>query len=189
MLRYSAGHTTGNMSNTLDPEPGFSLATFVLRPESIGSSHIRSNDVSEPPHIVANYLRHEHDVASTIGSYRLIQKIAVDKALEGLIQSADPAFAALRTDEDLLGCARATGLTSYHPIGTCKIGVDSASVVDPRLRVIGVTGLRVADAAIMPTMPSSNTHGPVALHRAGRSRPSAWAARDREKPSGDGARG
>lgn len=163
MLHYSAGHATGNMSNKLDPEPGFSLSTFVLRPESVGSCHIRSGEASDPPRIVANYLQHERDINSTVGAYRLIGKMVSDTAFDGLIQSVDPAFAALRTDEDLLGWARATGLTSYHPIGTCKMGTDPASVVDPRLRVIGVTGLRVADAAIMPTMPSSNTHAPAVV--------------------------
>ncbi len=163
LLHYSAGHSTENISARLDSMPGFSLSNFVLRPESAGSCHIRINDADAPPEISANYLRHEDDIRSTIGALRLIGKIVADNAFRDFVRSVDPAFEPLGRDDELLDWARSTGLSSYHPIGTCKMGVDTLSVVDSKLRVIGIAGLRVADAAIMPTMPSSNTHAPAVM--------------------------
>ncbi|AAK91023.1 GMC family oxidoreductase [Agrobacterium rhizogenes] len=163
MLHFSAPHNTGNISGRLDEFPGFSISTFVLRPNSTGSSHIRSGAAAEPPAIVANYLSHEEDLRSMLGAFRFINRIASDSVFDDLMVSRDNDLAGLQSDQDILEWAKTTGLTSYHPIGTCKMGTDSASVVDPRLRVIGVDGLRVVDASVMPTMPSSNTHGPTVM--------------------------
>ncbi len=95
--------------------------------------------------------------------FEFINRIASDSVFDDLMVSRDNDLAGLQSDQDILEWAKTTGLTSYHPIGTCKMGTDSASVVDPRLRVIGVDGLRVVDASVMPTMPSSNTHGPTVM--------------------------
>ncbi len=144
----------------LDPYPGFSIGCYVLRPESQGSVHIRSPEASEPPEIRANYLAAEHDIRTIVAAMRMIRKIAAQPALaQYIVRETRPGPEALN-DEALLDHARATGQTSYHPIGTCRMGRDERAVVDATLRVHGVEGLRVCDAAIMPTMVASNTNAP-----------------------------
>ncbi|THF66670.1 GMC family oxidoreductase [Pseudothauera nasutitermitis] len=163
LLHYSAGHQSGNLSNTLDRHPGFSLSSFVLRPASTGAVHIRSKDFAASPAITANYLTHEADVETTIGAFHFIRRLIGDETLAGFITDAGVVLASLETDARIIDWVRSTGLTSYHPIGTCKMGTDALAVVDPQLKVIGVDGLRIADASIMPSMPSSNTHAPAVM--------------------------
>jgi choline dehydrogenase len=146
-----------------DDFPGFGIGSFVLRPYSTGSIHIRSADVREPPVIVANYLADERDRKASIAALRLIRRIAGQPSLKRLIVREVRPGADSQSDEALLEHIRKLGATSYHPIGTCKMGTDAMAVVDPQLRVRGVRGLRVADASIMPTMVSSNTNAPSFL--------------------------
>ena len=144
----------------LDPYPGFSIGCYVLRPESQGSVHIRSAQASDPPDIHANYLAAEHDVRTMIAALRMIRKIAAQPGLaQHIVRETRPGPDAA-DDDALLDHARATGQTSYHPIGTCKMGQDERAVVDARLQVRGIEGLRVCDASIMPTMVASNTNAP-----------------------------
>jgi choline dehydrogenase len=146
-----------------DDFPGFGIGSFVLRPYSTGSIHIRSADVREPPVIVANYLADERDRKASIAALRLIRRIAGQPSLKRLIVREVRPGADSQSDEALLEHIRKLGATSYHPVGTCKMGTDAMAVVDPQLRVRGVRGLRVADASIMPTMVSSNTNAPSFL--------------------------
>ena len=144
----------------LDPYPGFSIGCYVLRPESQGSVHIRSTEAFDPPEIRANYLAAEHDIRTIVAAMRMIRKIAAQPALaQHIVRETRPGPDAA-SDEALLDHARATGQTSYHPIGTCRMGQDERAVVDAKLRVHGIAGLRVCDAAIMPTMVASNTNAP-----------------------------
>ena len=144
----------------LDPYPGFSIGTYVLRPESCGSVHIRHPDTSKPPEIRANYLSHEHDVRTMLAALRMIRKVTSQSALaQHIVRETRPGPDAI-DDDALLDHVRKTGQTSYHPIGTCRMGNDSQAVVDANLRVHGIEGLRVCDASIMPTMVASNTNGP-----------------------------
>ena len=144
----------------LDPYPGFSIGCYVLRPESQGSIHIKSRDASEHPAIHANYLSAEHDMRTIVAALRMIRKIAAQPALaQHIVRETRPGPEAA-TDEALLDHARNTGMTSYHPIGTCRMGKDERAVVDARLKVHGIAGLRVCDASIMPTMVASNTNAP-----------------------------
>ncbi|MGZ5168984.1 MAG: GMC family oxidoreductase [Burkholderiales bacterium] len=144
----------------LDRHPGFSIGTYVLRPESRGSVHVRHPDTSKPPEIRANYLSHEHDVSTMIAALRMIRKVASQPALaRHIVRETRPGPAAA-DDDALLDHVRKTGQTSYHPIGTCRMGNDAQAVVDASLRVHGVEGLRVCDASIMPTMVGSNTNAP-----------------------------
>lgn len=144
----------------LDPYPGFSIGCYCLRPESQGSVHIRSTEAGEPPEIRANYLSAEHDVRTIVAALRMIRKIAAQPALAQYVVRETRPGPDAASDESLLDHARATGQTSYHPIGTCRMGKDDRAVVDARLRVHGIEGLRVCDAAIMPTMVASNTNAP-----------------------------
>ncbi len=144
----------------LDAYPGFSIGTYVLRPESRGSVHVRSAEASEPPQIHANYLSHDHDVTTMLAALRMIRRIAAQPALSQYIVRETRPGPAAQDDEALLEHVRATGQTSYHPIGTCRMGADAQAVVDANLRVHGIEGVRVCDASIMPTMVASNTNAP-----------------------------
>lgn len=142
----------------LDKFPGVSIGTFALLPKSRGSVHIRSRDPKESPSMVANYLDHEYDRKTTLESIRMARRVAASPALKPYnLQEFRPGPEVI-SDADLLEYVRSTGQTSYHPVGSCRMGGDPDSVVDGRLRVRGVEGLRVADASVFPTMCSSNTN-------------------------------
>ncbi len=144
----------------LDPHGGFSIGAYVLRPESRGSVHITQSDPSKPPQIHANYLTAEHDIRTIIAALRMIRKVTSQPALaQHIVRETRPGPDAA-DDDALLDHVRKTGQTSYHPIGTCRMGNDAQAVVDATLRVHGIEGLRVCDASIMPTMVASNTHAP-----------------------------
>ena len=147
----------------VDGFPGFGIGTFALRPYSAGSVHIRSADPTEAPAIVANYLSDERDRRTSIAALRLARRIAEQPALKALIVREVRPGPDAQSDDALLEHIAKLGATSYHPVGTCKMGNDPMAVVDERLRVRGVRGLRVADASIMPTMVSSNTNAPSFL--------------------------
>lgn len=144
----------------LDHYPGFGIGSFVLRPKSAGSIHIRSADPKEAPAIRPNYMSDEGDRRTAVAALRLTRRIAEQPALRKLIVRETRPGPQAESDEALFEHIARLGATSYHPIGTCKMGVDPMAVVDPELRVRGVRGLRVADASIMPTMVSSNTNAP-----------------------------
>jgi choline dehydrogenase len=147
----------------LDKFPGFGIGTFALRPESKGSVHIRSTDPDEPPAITANYLTDGRDRKTSIAALRLARRIAEQPALKALIVREVRPGPEAQSDEALLEHIARLGATSYHPIGTCKLGTDPMAVVDAELRVRGIRGLRVADASVMPTLVSSNTNAPSFL--------------------------
>ena len=147
----------------LDAFSGFGIGTFPLRPVSTGSVHIASRDPREQPRIRPNYLNHPDDLACAIAAVRLARRVAAQPALSDLVAEEVRPGAEAKSDEAIAAFIRETGTTSYHPVGTCRMGVDAMAVVDPELRVIGLEGLRVADASVFPTMPSSNTHAPSIL--------------------------
>ena len=147
----------------LDPYPGFSVGTYVLRPESRGSIHVRTPNASDPPAIQANYLAAEEDAQTMIAALRMIRKVAAQPSLaKHIVRETRPGPEAV-TDDQLLDHIRQTGQTSYHPIGSCRMGKDPQAVVDHELKVHGIDGLRVCDASIMPTMMASNTNAPSIL--------------------------
>ena len=147
----------------LDEFSGFGIGTFPLRPKSTGSVHIASRDPREQPRIRPNYLGHPDDLACAIAAVRLARRVAAQPALSDLIVEEVRPGTEAKTDEAIAAFIRETGTTSYHPVGTCRMGLDAMAVVDSELRVIGLEGLRVADASVFPTMPSSNTHAPSIL--------------------------
>lgn len=143
-----------------DPFSGFGIGSFILRPHSKGSVHIRSRNVEDPPVVIANYLADERDRKTSVAALRLTRRIAEQASLRKLIVREVRPGPEAQSDEALLEHVAQLGATSYHPIGTCKMGTDPMAVVDPQLRVHNIRGLRVADASIMPTMVSSNTNAP-----------------------------
>ncbi len=147
----------------MDPEPGMTLSAYQLRPESKGSIHIKSADPVAPPAIVPNFLTDSEDVRCIIGGMRIARDIIAQPALDPFRLDEMKPGAEAQSDEELIDFCRRTSQTAYHPIGTCKMGQDAMAVVDERLRVRGVDGLRVVDASIMPTLTSGNTNAPALM--------------------------
>jgi choline dehydrogenase len=165
-IKLQLAHVTGGdrfaMAKGLgvDPFSGFSLQSFQLHPKSRGSIHIRSTDPAAPPSIVANYLQDETDQRAAVNGLKLLRKLADQSPLRDLIVREVRPGPETDSDEALLDFAKATGQTCWHSIATCRMGSDRGAVVDPRLRVRGISGLRVADGSVIPHLVSSNTNAP-----------------------------
>jgi choline dehydrogenase len=142
----------------IDPFSGFSIGGFQLLPRSRGTVHIATADPNAAPLINPNYMADAQDRATAVGLLRLIGQIGTQPALARYIVKEHRPGVSDMDDAALLQYARETGQTAWHTIGTCSMGADEGAVVDTRLRVRGVEGLRVIDASIMPTIPSSNTN-------------------------------
>ncbi len=151
-----------NHSRRMHATRGMSLHTCVLRPHSRGSVRLVSNDVRRAPLIDPNFLGDPRDLDTLVAGVALARGIL---AAPAFARYAGPAlYDAETTDEARLReIIRAHADTIYHPVGTCRMGSDAGSVVDPELRVRGVAGLRVADASIMPTLISGNTQAACAM--------------------------
>jgi choline dehydrogenase len=139
---------------------GITMNVNVLRSESTGSIHIKSADPAEPPAIKFNFLSTEHDRAGVLAAIRKGRELMATSPLKEVTGEEIAPGAQLKTDDELLDWVRKTAETTYHPIGTCKMGSDAMAVVDRELKVHGIDGLRVADASIMPTLTSGNTNAP-----------------------------
>lgn len=163
-LKLQVAHVTGkdrfSMAKGLgiDPWPGFSLNSFQLQPASRGTIHIRSTDPADDPVIKAQYLTDAGDREIMVKSLRVLRDLAKTPEISKLIKREVLPGPEITTDDELLAYARATGQTSWHTVGTCKMGADEMSVVGPDLRVRGVEGLRVADASVVPIIVSANTN-------------------------------
>jgi choline dehydrogenase len=142
---------------------GFFMYTHVQRTESTGNIHIRSSDPFAPPSINFRFLATEYDREKSILAVRRAREIADAPPLRDFIVEEMEPGRAIETDEAILEFIRNTGQTTQHMAGTCKMGHDAMGVVDDRLRVHGIAGLRVADASIMPTMISGNTSVPCMM--------------------------
>ncbi|MGI9418766.1 MAG: GMC family oxidoreductase [Geminicoccaceae bacterium] len=143
----------------LHREPGLTTACYQLRPESLGSVHITSADPAAQPSIRFNFLSNPLDQRTMIDGFRLMRRLAMASALDGIRGEERSPGADVGSDDEILGWISENAETAYHPIGTCRMGpAGGRAVVDDRLRVHGHAGLRVADASIMPTMISGNTN-------------------------------
>ena len=145
------------------PWPGFTMSVCQLRPRSRGRVRIRSSDPFEAPAISPNYLAAELDRRCAVAGAKLARALAATRALRDYVESEYRPGPQARSDADLLEFARGHGATIFHPAGTCRMGSDEWAVVDERLRVRGVEGLRVVDCSIMPTLTSGNTHAPAVM--------------------------
>jgi choline dehydrogenase len=142
----------------LDDDPGLTLTGCQLRPESRGDISLRSAAPSDAPRIRPNYLSAERDQAMAVNICRWARRIAAQPPLAELIDEESFPGRAVESDDEVLDWARGSGGSVYHPVGTCRMGADVRSVVDARLKVRGVDGLRVVDASIMPRIVSGNTN-------------------------------
>ena len=149
-----------NRVRRLAKECGITMNVNVLRSESIGSIHIKSADPAEPPAIRFNFLSAEMDRTGILHAMRKGRELMAASPIAEIVGEEIAPGAAYQTDEELLEWVRNNAETTYHPIGTCKMGSDTMAVVDDQLRVHGIKGLRVADASIMPTLTSGNTNAP-----------------------------
>ena len=155
--------STDKMGEKLHPFPGFSASVCQLRPESRGSLRIRSADPAAPPEIRINYLATETDRSANIDAIRMLRKILAAPALKPYVVDEVEPGANVVSDEEILAFCRQRGSTVYHPTSTCRMGSDPLAVVDARLRVRGIDGLRVVDASVMPDLMSGNTNAPVIM--------------------------
>ena len=145
------------------PWPGFTMSVCQLRPASRGFVRIGSPDPFEAPKIQPNYLGADLDRRCAVAALRFARQLASTRALSPYIDEEYRPGNAFQSDKQLLDFSRQYGATIFHPSGTCKMGRDTMAVVDDRLRVHGVTGLRVVDCSIMPNLVSGNTAGPVVM--------------------------
>ncbi|MDQ0349807.1 GMC family oxidoreductase [Ancylobacter vacuolatus] len=145
----------------LDHQPGMTIGVSQLRPESAGSIHSRSADPLEPPAIRPNFLSSQVDLDTMRRGMQMARDIVDQPALRPFVAHEMSPGAACRSDADWDTFTRSNGQTIYHVCGTAKMGTDPSAVVDPALRVIGLAGLRVADASIMPAIVSGNTQAAV----------------------------
>ena len=144
-----------------DPFPAYRLGFNACKPSSRGHLRIRSPDPLEPPEMHPNYVATDHDRRMAVAGVRLARRIAAMPALRAVTASELAPGAAVSGDGEILDHFRDNGETVFHQCGTCRMGRDPlAAVVDARLRVHGVEGLRVADASVFPTIPSGNTNAP-----------------------------
>jgi choline dehydrogenase len=155
--------STDKMGEKLHPFSGFTASVCQLRPESRGSIRIRSADPAAPPEIRINYLASEVDRTTNVEGLKILRKILHAPALASyVVEEIDPGDK-VKSDEALLAYCRTRGTTIYHPTSTCRMGNDPLAVVDQRLCVRGIEGLRVVDASVMPDLVSGNTNAPVIM--------------------------
>jgi choline dehydrogenase-like flavoprotein len=140
---------------------GFSCHVCLLRPKSVGTVKIASKDTDDDPIIDPNYLSHEDDMKIMIKGYKKMMEIMNTKPLKQFNNIRNPIN--INDDKAIESAIRTRSDTIYHPVGTCKMGNDDMAVVDSNLRVKGVSGLRVIDASIMPTLIGGNTNAPAIM--------------------------
>ena len=145
------------------PFSGFTMSVCQLRPTSRGHVRIKSADPLAPPAMQPNYLATEEDRRCAVEGVKFARRLAATEAMQPYVLAEYRPGAAATSDADLLDFAREFGATIFHPSGTCGMGSGPQAVVDDRLRVHGVAGLRVVDCSIMPTLVSGNTNAPVVM--------------------------
>ena len=164
-VQYHFAHASYATAATriLDHKPGMTITTYQCRPESKGSIHARTPDPAAAPAIRPNFLAERLDQETVVAGMKIARQIVnsarMDRYRDFEMNPGDK----VQTDADWLEFARNNGQTTYHVVGTCKMGSDPMAVVDDTLRVRGIDGLRVIDASIMPTMVSGNTNAAVIM--------------------------
>ncbi len=144
----------------LSAQSGMTCYAHPMRPESKGHIHVTSADPRQPPAITFNFLSSPIDAELTVRAIRIAQSVMRAPAMARFQVTEMAPGADRTTDAEILDWVRQAAETTYHPVGTCKMGPDPMAVVDSRLRVHGIAGLRIADASIMPTLTSGNTNAP-----------------------------
>ncbi|MGC2116693.1 MAG: GMC oxidoreductase, partial [Pseudolabrys sp.] len=141
---------------------GFSCHVCLLRPKSTGAVTLAGDDPLAAPLIDPNFLDHPDDVEGMVAGFKLTRRLLDAPALAS-VRTRDLFTADVRSDDDIRAVLRRRVDTVYHPVGTCRMGVDEHAVVDPTLKVRSLAGLRVVDASIMPTLVGGNTNAPTIM--------------------------
>ena len=149
-----------NESFKLHEDSGVTAITHVLRSDSTGNIHTTSTDPARPPAIRFNFLSAQSDCDILLESMKITRRIMNAGPLQGVMTDEMAPGVDIKNDGEMLDWVKKNAETTYHPVGTCKMGNDPMAVVDNQLRVHGIEGLRVADASIMPTLTSGNTNAP-----------------------------
>jgi choline dehydrogenase len=140
--------------------PGFTISPVHLRPEGRGRLSLKSPDPLHPPRIEFKFLETSYDIDAMLHGMRLARKIAAQPALKAYIVAEVQPGPEVTSDAALIEDLRNRGVSNLHPVGTCRMGQGPDAVVDPRLKVHGLRGLRVMDASIMPQVIGGNTNAP-----------------------------
>ncbi|MXU64376.1 GMC family oxidoreductase [Oceanomicrobium pacificus] len=155
--------STDRLGDPLHPFPAITVSVCNLRPESVGSCHIASGARAAQPDIRLNYLSAPRDRDVALAAVRQARRIMTADALAPYAPEEILPGPKVESEADLLAAIGDIATTIFHPVGTCRMGVDAEAVVDPELRVRGLDGLRVVDASIMPRIVSGNTASPVVM--------------------------
>ena len=153
----------GPKGPVLSRQSGMTCYAHPMRPESRGQIHITSADPRQPPAIRFNFLSSPVDAELTVRAIRIARAVMTAPAMAPLRLTEMAPGEARQSDAEIIDWVRQAAETTYHPVGTCRMGADGMAVVDARLRVHGIAGLRVADASIMPTLTSGNTNAPAIM--------------------------
>jgi len=162
-IHFVAARVNPHGRDGLDPGHGFQMHVCQVRPESRGHITLGSPDPAAPPVIDPDYLSAPADIETLLAGIEITRKIARSPAFDPYRGKEYWPGDAVNSREDMLAAIRDWAETIYHPVGTCRMGADPASVLDPELRVRGVEGLRVIDASVMPTLVSGNTNAPTIM--------------------------
>ncbi|MET8836238.1 GMC family oxidoreductase N-terminal domain-containing protein [Micromonospora sp. NPDC004540] len=161
MAPFSAAPPRPGRALELEREPGLLCLGTVTRPDSEGSLAVTGPDPRTPPAIVANYFATAHDRRVAVDAFRRMRELFATGPIAKRIVAETLPGPAIQTDEEIIEAGRAHGYCGYHAIGTCAMGSTDDHIVDPQLRVRGVTGLRVVDASVLPVLVSGWTSAPV----------------------------
>lgn len=145
----------------LEPHPGMVVCANILRPTSRGQININSTDPAALPELVPNYRSTQYDCETMIEAVKLARRYADQPALRTVIVEETYPGPGATSDESIIAAYDRYASCGYHAVGTCRMGADDDSVVDPKLRVRGVAKLRIMDTSVMPRIPSGNTNGPT----------------------------
>lgn len=153
------------VQSELDDFPGMTIASWQQRPESSGYVRVKSSDPFEKPVIQPRYLEHETDRRVLLAAMKLARRMLTTEPMQRYFDHWIYPGEGVQSDDELLQVARERGTTTFHPMGTCRMAPDTdpTAVVDDRLRVYGLEGLRVIDASVMPMMPSANLNAPTIM--------------------------
>jgi choline dehydrogenase len=162
-LMFTPASYAQGVFRQLEREPGMTVAVCPVRPDSRGTIMAQSADPFQYPAIRPNYLSAPSDLRVLISGVEQTRKIFAQPAMAAYSVEETVPGPGIASDEQFADYARKAGTNVFHPVGTCKMGTDPMAVVDPRLRVIGLTGLRVIDASVMPCVTTGNTNAPTIM--------------------------
>ena len=142
---------------------GITLNSYTLRPKARGSVKLSSANPSDAPLVDPNYLGHPDDLKTSAEGVKISVEMFRQSSLQNYIKAIRFPDETVKTQKQYEDYARQYGRTSYHPVGTCKIGTDDMAVVAPDLRVHGLEGIRICDSSVMPSLVGSNTNAPTIM--------------------------